>query len=964
MQMTAVLAGRAAFAAVLAACLAPAAARAEFERVRPDELLREPLGAVVFKSDFGDPSEWKTRSYNNRLEVRVGGDTPLGDRVLYVASTTNKSDSAWACELAAARPIGRKAAAYVFSVEISSSRELYRPMSAGSGWTSSITWLGQGGKVVASHPLQLRVPRSGGFRRVWIVDSIPDGAEKFTLQLGFDNPDLKDKNFIAFRRLVLGVTDATWACRKDARPPRVRLLTPSPTADPHCALKVSITDATMVRRGSVKISVDGRDETGNFTSDGGVWTLGGSHEWTNGIHRVDVTAADWFGNCYTANKIFFVGEGPKPGAGRVEVRADGKFLADGKPFFPVGLYAVSRREFNGKDLDNAFKVIKAAGFNAVHSYGLGRDPEFLSMASKYGMKAWTAYKAGAWSEVVLPGEEFVSRLRHEPSTLAWYIGDDTSSYQSPEELLDYNDAVKALDPNHLTAQADGVHAEKGEGNYAQYVDCTDVFMPEIYPIRTGSADPDTNCVAAVISDMRHCNECVAKYSGGVPKAILPIIQQFKGWGGWPRYPNEDEETAMTFASVVYGAAGVTWYTYGGFGKNEGVTSTPERWAVASRLAARLSEISPALLSPTVKTPPALVIRGGAKGPMKDTLGNDAISTLVKDAGDAIWVVAVNSRYEKIMAYMQLPGVDGTAEVLWEDRSLPVRGWMIDVFRPFGVHVYRIPKGAPLPPAAEGVVLKPDGKGGFLPIDTVPHDLDILLEGGHVQGVCCSEKRIYLSHKSGLEALDWTGRVVAHIDAPPHLGDTAYADGRIYGALQLCGPAAGDKPGVVRVWDEDFNVVKERRFKARFDGITVMGGHVYVGVDEWSFEEHPHLRVKKLDLDLNEVADVTIPLSFNVHYGVQTMSNDGKSVFCGMYGAAAAKGNPERRNFVEITPGLEFVRAVSFCAAEGFDRVPAKVAGGRDDVYFRVSAMGGNMQGWRADPEGNPPRIRIEFTKLP
>ena len=30
------------------------------------------------------------------------------------------------------------------------------------------------------------------------------------------------------------------------------------------------------------------------------------------------------------------------------------------------------------------------------------------------------------------------------------------------------------------------------------------------------------------------------------------------------------------------------------------------------------------------------------------------------------------------------------------------------------------------------------------------------------------------------------------------------------------------------------------------------------------------------------------------------------------------------------------------------------------MFFKVSAMGGNMQGWRKDPVNNPPRIRLDF----
>ena len=63
------------------------------------------------------------------------------------------------------------------------------------------------------------------------------------------------------------------------------------------------------------------------------------------------------------------------------------------------------------------------------------------------------------------------------------------------------------------------------------------------------------------------------------------------------------------------------------------------------------------------------------------------------------------------------------------------------------------------------------------IYTVPHELDCLLKAGHVQGACCSGKAIYLSHQLGICKIGWDGKLIRSIEAPAHLGDTAYADGK-------------------------------------------------------------------------------------------------------------------------------------------------------------------------------------------
>ena len=111
------------------------------------------------------------------------------------------------------------------------------------------------------------------------------------------------------------------------------------------------------------------------------------------------------------------------------MRDDGFVLVDGKPFFPIGLYAVWKREFNGNNIDKAFKDLKAAGFNFAHTYNASRNAdfaEFLNTADKYGFKLW-----------ITPGSDMINNIireRHHPSILAWYIGDDTHTYFSPEDV--------------------------------------------------------------------------------------------------------------------------------------------------------------------------------------------------------------------------------------------------------------------------------------------------------------------------------------------------------------------------------------------------------------------------------------------------------------------------------------------------------------------------------------------------
>ena len=248
------------------------------------------------------------------------------------------------------------------------------------------------------------------------------------------------------------------------------------------------------------------------------------------------------------------------------------------------------------------------------------------------------------------------------------------------------------------------------------------------------------------------------------------------------------------------------------------------------------------------------------------------------------------------------------------------------------------------------------------VRTVPHELDVLVRTGHIQGACCSEKGIYLSHAGGLEMIGWDGRLIRRIDAPSHLGDVAFANGRVYGVLSLRDKDSRKMPGMVRVWTEDLVQLAERRFPEKLDGICVIGDTIYAGVDRWGNPPHAKCCIKRLDLDLNDKGNTDIDLGYWIQYGVQTMATDGKSLFLGNYGAAADKGNPEKFNCTRLTPDLRFVENLRFGCSEGFWAVPKSVSR-RDTpapVFMKVCAMGGNMQGWRKDPTNNPPRIRIEF----
>ena len=254
--------------------------------------------------------------------------------------------------------------------------------------------------------------------------------------------------------------------------------------------------------------------------------------------------------------------------------------------------------------------------------------------------------------------------------------------------------------------------------------------------------------------------------------------------------------------------------------------------------------------------------------------------------------------------------------------------------------------------------------------TVPHELDALLKHGHIQGATCSKEAIFLSHAGGIFKIDWkTGHVLKSCEAQSHLGDIAFAYGRIYGVYGLRNPPKGKSPCMIGVWDKDLKPLREVYYDypdARgFDGAVVIGETLYAGVDHygkgWAHPPHKDCTVARFSVpDLKPLGPRDVVFDYHILFGVQTLASDGKDLLFGNYGGETADVNPNWYNFSRVTTDFKLIDSGRFHANEGFGLVPRTVSGRDKPVFFNVNALGGNMQGWRKDPTNNPPRIRIDF----
>ena len=638
--------------------------------------------AVAALVGFGPTNGWKTVNYQDKLSLA------FSEAGLHVGGAAKKGDTAWNVT-SPRNPLSDGTRELRVEVKIRSTRGLGN-QNAAADHGNKVIWYSEDGNQISVSPLSLPCPSSSKPIRVWDVVAVPADARAFAIRFGFDRPDLGPSDSLDLSDLTCEALASSGVEKAGIEIPDLHV----PTIEVSGAGCFRIDDPSGIVPASVKISVDGTPRT-HVRQEGYVWKVHGE-DWTPGLHIAEIEVANAVGNRTKEKRAFYVGQTPR--ASVVTLREDGVTLVDGEPFFPIGAYNVKKDACNGRDLDRAFADLKEMGFNFAHTYEKihsGPNAGFLDAAARNGFKLFISAREAAEDKT------FETVTRFHPSVLAWYLADDTADNTSPEELRFLDSVSRALDPDRPTCQADGIpfagleHA--GISRYSNYVTGADVCMPEIYPIRSDvKADTHKTCVATVKRVMRMVRHDIATRNDGKPRAVWPILQAFRGWERWPEFPTFRELYATTFAALAEGAQGMTWYTYCGWGKNEGFAVRPEFHADTKTVALRVKELIPVLTAPATSAQASVTV---LEGPTKDPLGAPVLSCRLMFQGDAWHLLAVNASPERIRVRFVLPDAEAarSADVRWEGRAVPVAdGAFEEDFEGFGVHVYKVA----LPPVAE------------------------------------------------------------------------------------------------------------------------------------------------------------------------------------------------------------------------------------------------------------------------
>ena len=644
-------------------------------------------GAMAF---FAFGANAATVSFANGAKSNYEGNTCIAvgesaDGFVVTCTRAKPCCTAWGCRSERiAIPSG--STAFSLSFEIRALEKAWlQPNSSGKTWYNAIHWLNASGEILSRRLLNIEFKPSA-FEKFTFSGDVPPESAYAEIGFGVDaRPTVLPKERIEVRHVSFdffpeGVKPPEKR-KADLRPPLVTSHFESPSTDAKLSVRYAITDDTAVDWGTVSVTDRVHGAAIPFSREGNVITLLPGAPWAAGVHRLSVSARDVVGNAAVSEKAFLIGEGPK--ARHVMLRDDGIVLLDGTPFYPVGIYGIKPHAFNGNSFDMAIRELMAAGFNAGHAYRYRWDADFLSAAEKNGMKLWTDGKCA-----LDRSDFFIDSLRHNPSTIAWYIGDDTSMNTTPGQLKDRDEACRMLDGTRVTCHADGVRSGAAKSNLEEYVNHADVFMAEMYPFDNTH---DERCVAEVCRDMDRCWEDMRQFGDGRrPHGVWAILQCFHG-KSWRRYPTSQEMYATSFAAVIHGATGITWFHYAGQVEDpkkgySGMFRTPEDWSAMTNIAHRIAALAPVLLERTPPQPPEAEI---VFGPKRDDLGQPTVTALLKNHKSDVYLLAVNAKAEKVRAKFRLNLRAAVGKVAWERRDVRLsRGEFEDDFEPLEVHVYR------------------------------------------------------------------------------------------------------------------------------------------------------------------------------------------------------------------------------------------------------------------------------------
>lgn len=346
----------------------------------------------------------------------------------------------------------------------------------------------------------------------------------------------------------------------------------------------------------------------------------------------------------------------------------GRTIVDGRPFFPMGIYAYTDKD----ELD----AVTTAGFNCIACYSTihGKDEN-----GKHGVKGIKMTMDDIWArnlkvifsvkDQILKSpitemdgvkgnlavtEHVVRNLKDHPALLSWYITDE----------LPLSEIGKAVELRAAVAKNDPWHPAYSityrKNDMPDYAISGDITGMDPYPIQHLPGHYEIS-VVSVESDL-----CALS---GQPYWIIP---QMFSWARYRmktaddfvnkgRFPTQDEMIAMPLLAVLHGARGLIFYSaYDMLGRSEKLAkgSSKAQWDRAIETLRVLNPLQEYFL--WIEHPKPLAIQS--------TVGNQLEGKIFKSESGRTAVIIVGSN-KAAKGTFEVPGFPNLRSVLGRTQNL-------------------------------------------------------------------------------------------------------------------------------------------------------------------------------------------------------------------------------------------------------------------------------------------------------
>jgi len=384
--------------------------------------------------------------------------------------------------------------------------------------------------------------------------------------------------------------------------------------------------------------------------------------------------------------IFFLPLGTTFAEQTTYIDAHNRFILNGAPFFPLGLYVV---ECTNGSYTAELDEIAASPFDTVMNYGVNQcgtdatDAQILSYLDQLAARnlklifSLSEYFDGGQADIDTITHK-VNTFKDHPAIISWYLNDERDPTAYLSQLEERYQKIRELDENHPVWS---VHWWP-EHMLAE-AHTTDVVGIDSYPI--------DNLPITVVADFAD-----AAMQAGKPLWFVP---QIFNWQDYPwdfraatgRPPTREEMRAMSYLATNHGAKGLIYYSYFNIRDDSDFN---QRWPQIKEIAGEIDSLRPVFLSTYQANANDIMCNNPDIDFKLMRQGNAyylfAVNTAVNTNGDPIPVTGVSFE-------INLANKPALVQTLFEGgRQLTMSdGDFTDDFGIYEVHVYQWAENGPV-----------------------------------------------------------------------------------------------------------------------------------------------------------------------------------------------------------------------------------------------------------------------------